>query len=282
MTRDVFAVAQRVHITQEANVDRDMLIGAETVYHSGVIQRQLFAAAENIVVDGKVADNIQVQVGQLDIGKSAQIGGNLNYSSLEEARIDAQATISGEIDWEIPKTAEREQKSSMEYAYDKVFDLVISIIGALIVWYALLLIAPNVTRGAGEHLRKTPLKTFGIGLLVLIAVPVAAIIAMITIVGVSLGWIALALYAIGLYLTKIIAATAIGYWIAERAGWSAKHGGVWLVLLGLVVLAILTNIPYVKVITYIVMILGGLGALLIYLLNHDKKDDPTDEELADY
>ncbi|OEF96698.1 polymer-forming cytoskeletal protein [Desulfuribacillus alkaliarsenatis] len=277
---DVIGAGRRVHTSESGVLERDMLVAAETIFSSGTINRQMLGAGVNVVINGAVGDDVKLAVEQLEIRNSASISGNLYYTSPYEAQVGQQSEIAGDVTWRHVDERVIERRDTS--VFEQLFKIGASIVAALIVWYVIYVLSPNFWRGASEPLRKTPFKTLGIGLLLLIATPIIAVIAITTVVGIPVGLITLAVYGTSLYFTKIILAAAIGYLLADKLGWTEKHGGIWLVLLGLVVILILTSIPYIKIITYIVMVLGGLGSLLMYLLNKDNKDEPTDDELADY
>lgn len=280
---DVFGVGQRFNLTRDGIVERDMLAAGETVFVTGSLQRQLFAAGSNVVVAGDVGDDIRLAVEHLEVRDTANVAGNVVYSSPNEARIHQQSTIGGQIEWK-PVTEQFTITGWGEpsTAFDIFVKIIISIVASLLVWFVLMTVNEDFLRGTTGHLRETPFKSMSVGLMVLIFTPIIAIIAMVTVVGFPLGSIALALYAISLYLSKIIAAAAIGYWLGKTFSWQERHRGAWFVLLGLLILTILTYIPIIKIFTYIGMVLGGLGSILIYLLNKGPTDDVKESDLAEY
>jgi hypothetical protein len=113
------------------------------------------------------------------------------------------------------------------------------------------------------YITEQPLKTLGLGALALIVTPILAIILMITLIGLPLGIILGLIYGVTLYLAKIIAAVFIGYWLAQKFSWPVIHKGVWLVLLGLAIIALLTKIPLIGFLLWLLVIFTGLGSVIL-------------------
>ena len=98
---------------------------------------------------------------------------------------------------------------------------------------------------------------------------------MITVIGLPLGIILALTYGVILYLAKIIAAVFIGYLLAARFSWPVIHKGVWLVLLGLALIALLTKIPVLGFVLWLLVIFAGLGAVILVAV----RPTPNDGEL---
>ncbi|OEH85354.1 hypothetical protein BHU72_04475 [Desulfuribacillus stibiiarsenatis] len=278
---DVFSAGQKIHLSKDSVVERDFLAAGETIFSSGNLGRQFFGAGTNIVLAGTVQDDVRIAADRLEIRDNAVIEGDLTYTSSKEAIIGTNATLAGVTEWKLPEPTynEREQQTSI---IGTLFAAVSSIIAAILVWFALSMVIPSLWKGTSEPLQKTPFRTLGLGVMILIGTPIIAIIAMVTVVGLPLGLIIMAMYTVGIYITKIIVATAIGYMIAKKFGWNDIHQGFWLVLLGLIILKVLSFVPIVRVIVSIAVILGGLGAILIFFLNRDNKEEVPIEEISEY
>jgi hypothetical protein len=117
-----------------------------------------------------------------------------------------------------------------------------------------------------DTLRNKPWWSLGWGAIILFATPLAALIVCITIVGIPLGLIALALYGIAIYLSQIPVALFIGRWII---GYFAKADSravmVGALALGLAILCLLRMIPYAGFFIGLAAVLFGLGAALVSL-----------------
>jgi hypothetical protein len=124
-------------------------------------------------------------------------------------------------------------------------------------------LAARQVREAGRLISTDPLTTGLIGLLSVIAIPVAAILLMVTIVGVPLGlgvlFAVMPLLAFAGYLTAAIWA---GEWILRRAGPETPRERPFLAaIIGVVVLGLLGLVPVVGLVVTIASLLG-FGALI--------------------
>jgi len=82
-------------------------------------------------------------------------------------------------------------------------------------------------------------------------------------------------YGVAIYLSKIVVAAAFGLWMGKRYKWATIHKGVWPVLMALIVLAILTNLPYVAFLAGLLVTLAGLGALVAANIGSEKPKETT-------
>jgi len=108
-------------------------------------------------------------------------------------------------------------------------------------------------------------KRFGasiaIGLLLLFAVPIAAIIACLTIVGLGVGIATILLYLLALYSAQVF----VGEWLGEQLlgtgiGAAAIAGRL---ALGLGILRLVRMIPFLGGLAGFIIVLWGLGALAL-------------------
>jgi len=128
---------------------------------------------------------------------------------------------------------------------------------AFLVGLGLLLLLPGtVNRVIAEG--ASPM-TLLFGLVTLAAVPVLAILAAVTVVGLGVSLIGLAFYVMGIYLAHVYAGLWIGTRLlrqrlrSPRAWWAS-------LALGLLLVQIVTNVPYLGTLLCFLIILWGLGA----------------------
>lgn len=256
---DVFGAAKEINITKEAVNYRDVFVAGSKIVHTGKIDRQLFAAAQDMNIHGSIDDDVKLDVENLKIHDSAVIKGNVAYSSSNQGSISPNAQVTGKIDWnEITPDEEATGEGQ-----NKFTPMLISLAGALLLWLIITFWRPQFWIRTSEVILGQSLKTIGVGFLVLLVTPILAILLMITVIGIPLGIILSLIYGVSIYLTKIIVAVALGYGIAKKFSWPEKHKGVWLVLLGLVILTLLSNLPFIGFIVKLVTIVLGLGSLLL-------------------
>jgi hypothetical protein len=98
------------------------------------------------------------------------------------------------------------------------------------------------------------LKAGGVGFMTLVAVPIAAIIIALTFIGLPLALITFVLYLIACYLAKIIVAEFVGRSVM-------KNSGAVPLLVGLLMVVVAVNLPWIGILINFLLILLGLGAI---------------------
>lgn len=259
---DVFGAGQNLNVTKGAVGGRDMFLAGQKVAHSGLTQRKLFADGQKIEVAGIVYNDAKLAVENLDLQDSAVIKGNLTYQSPNKASIAKKAAVTGRTDW-VKVAPKPEQVSETKRFGSSVMGLLLSLAGALLIWFIIALWRPQFWADTAKAISAQPLKAFGLGALVLLLTPILAVILMITVIGLPLGLILGIVYGISIYLAKIIVAVFIGGLLAQKFGWPEIHKGVWIALLGLAVITVLVKLPFVGFLIQLLVIFAGLGSLLL-------------------
>ncbi|MEN3003930.1 polymer-forming cytoskeletal protein [Dehalobacterium formicoaceticum] len=275
VTGDVFGVGQMATVTSDALLSRDVFLAGETVTFSGAAGRQLFVGVNRMILQGTVGDNANIAAENISIQDSAVIKGNLNYNSANEALISSQAQITGERNWHksSPGQAKDEKRPMMPWQ-GALMNMLWSIASALLLWFVIKIWRPEAWAKTTRTITQQPLKTIGVGALVLILTPIVAILLMVTMIGIPLGIILGLIYSVSLYLAKIVVAIFIGAWVANKFSWPEKHKGVWLALLGLVIYSVASIIPWVGFPVILITLLTGLGAIALSF-GRPKKQEET-------
>jgi len=274
---DVFFAGQNISIGQDASVGRDLFAAGATILQEGTVQRNLFGGAAEIVLSGQIGGDANLQTDSLKLQGGANITGDLSYKGENEADIGTGATIGGDTDWEFAETMDREiTVRETRRPFMKVGWFIWSLASALLIWFLIRIWRPAFWNNTARPLAEKPLKTLGVGLLTLLVVPPMIILAMITVIGIPIAIILGVVYPIALYLSRIVVAVFIGQWLAKRFKWPELHKGVWLVLLGLVILGLLKMPPYIGFLSSLLIVMAGLGALV--MAHHRAKPETASEQ----
>ena len=138
---------------------------------------------------------------------------------------------------------------------------------ALALGIILIVLAPRRMLAVTNAIRNQPWPSLGWGAVLLFATPIAALIVCMTVVGVPIGLIGLALYGIAVYIAHIITGLLIGRMIigAIRRMEGAENRGILIgsLALGLFILTLLTMIPYAGFFIGLAAVLFGFGAILV-------------------
>jgi cytoskeletal protein CcmA (bactofilin family) len=270
--RNLNAAGGTVLLAPEAVIDgRARLIGGE-VRVAGTVAKKLYAAGAVIVLGGELQGDVELAAQEIEVLPTARIKGSLTYWSPRGARIDSQAKIQGGVTHNLPEMPR--VLASTGTALVTVSRLLF--MGGLIVTgVALYLLFPGFTVLCSHTIGSDPVKSLGIGLLLVAALPVVAILTMLTILGIPLGLILFLLYFAVLLVGFLVTAFFVGDVGARaflREGPRSRSVRVVWLILALAVLALVNQVPFLGGTLMVVAVLLGLGAMSLHVWRH--WDDP--------
>ncbi|MFB6174379.1 MAG: polymer-forming cytoskeletal protein [Candidatus Nanohalobium sp.] len=200
-----------------------------------------------IQINGRINGNTSVTGQELTLGDSAVITGNLNYDT---ETFENRGQVQG-------ATKQFHRQTRQTFTALSTFLTVVGFVSKLIVGAVIIAILPGYTSRVSETVREEPGLTFIKGLIALIAIPVIAIIAAITIVGIPVAVLTLLAYATILWIATILGPYGIGQEIIGE-------GSKWIsLILGLAIFEILGLIPVIGWILQALIAITGLGAMLM-------------------
>ncbi len=216
----------------------------------------------------------------LTIRETTKIAGDLDCESPEEADIAAEAQIAGETKYE-RKVAE---KTPPLTPTERVLSVLREYVALLIVGLGVLLVAPTWTRGVSDNIRTRPFACLGLGVVGIagcIVLPLIMLVAMIVlavitgfvqltglvpvVIVLGLSCIATLLVSFWLstaYLTEIVLSFVAGSWLLNLAKPTLGENRFLALLVGLVLLALISSVPYLGFIVGWLVVLLGLGGLV--------------------
>jgi hypothetical protein len=262
--RDLVAAGGQLNIGRDAEIGDDLVMGMGTAQINGRIGGDIRAGAGDVTIANGVGGNVEMEVEQLTITSSASIAGNVNYLSQNEANIESGAQISGEVTRRIPERDDVPAAPGILAGLaGAVLWKVLSFLMTFIVGLVVILLASRRLAAMAGSIQSHPWLSLGWGAILLFGVPIAAVIVMITVIGLPLGLIALVLYAIAIYLSQIPVALLIGKLIIRPRGEMDSKGlMIGAFALGLVILSLLTLIPFVGWFIGLLVVLFGLGSMV--------------------
>jgi cytoskeletal protein CcmA (bactofilin family) len=269
--RDVVAFGGNVTIGESAQVAGDVAGGVGTLAVDGTVAGDLLASAGTMTVAGTVDGAIQAGVGQLTIESSAVVGGDVTYTSTNEAVIEDGSQVGGEVSREEP--AAGVQPSIIPN--NPIVTYLGVLLGMLLLGWGLLVIRPRLTLGSADALQTAPLPSLGIGLAALIGQFV--LIALLALVGVLLaiiagplggavvavGVVVLLLIVLAIILSVVPVAMVIGRLVlpGDRSPYLEYLAGA--AILALVVVAS-GYLPALGGLVFLIVWVLGLGAFVVY------------------
>lgn len=255
------------------SVGRDLFAAGSTVEIRGSVERSAYIAAGSVVIDGSIGGDLYLSADKIVISDSAKIGGTVHYGS--SAQVSAPKSVLSVA--EVYEEIENAPASAHKSVGSKALGVVLSYLGAAAVAFALLWLTPMWEKldskyyGAafGDYAR-----AFGIGFAVLAGLPVAAVLLMITHIGLRLAFVLLLVYAAAIVASPVFLSFFIGMLIWRRALRKAPCYFAELPI-GLLAWRIVYCVPGLSFITGLVAVPLGLGVLTLLLGKPPKQSAPA-------
>lgn len=263
-----------VSVEPGAQVGGSASLAGGRVVVKGPIQGDLHVGAGEVTLDGPVAGNVFVGAGSLSLGPNARIEGRLKFRGGELNR-DPGAQVAGNV-VRTPARAHRHEVTAGErMTHGWMWSL------GLVAFAALLAGAlPGPSQRLAQELRERPGMTALLGFLALTAIPVAALMLMVTIIGIPVAVLALVLYAGLLMVGYVWLAVVLGGLLLDRLSAETAAVTVWRIgaaVLAMILLAIAVRVPVVGGFVQFAALVVGVGMIIGAVL---RKGTPPAATLA--
>ncbi len=270
--RNLTAAAAQVRLHEDSVVAGDALVLAGVATFSGTLGRQALGAGSDFRISGPVGSNVNFWgVDKLTVGQSASINGDLTYGSPNEAVISPGAKITGVTKWDLIQKAEPPVRQ-------EGFDwsgVVFRFIAGLLVWGVILLIFPKIWGKFSEKILNKPGSALGWGALALLVAPLAALLLMVTVIGIPLSMLLIMVYMVLLCGANIIVADAAGRYLAKSFGWEGRVHIIWPFMLSYAVLILLGKIPVAGAFISLIVAALALGGVVLAIRRNRQHTDVT-------
>jgi cytoskeletal protein CcmA (bactofilin family) len=233
----------------------DVIVLDGTVRIAGHVTGDVVSVAGPVRVSGRIDGDLIAVSDRALLASTARVGGDLRYGD-ESPVLARGASVGGKVsneDW-------GDAASGWGWVSLLAWWLAVSvstlIVGVLLVW-----LAPGALYAAERAVRERLGATIGSGVAIAIVVPVLAILALVTVVGIPLG-VALLLAVIPVLLVAYTTAA----WIVGRRVLRNRSSSAWAALFaGWGILRVLALIPVAGGLVGLAAMVVGLGALAVAL-----------------
>ena len=254
---DLIVFSSEANISSKAKIGGDFLFGAGNVRMDGIIGSNVKGGGGEVTISNGVGGDVELKVENLTVAATANVQGNLTYTSENEADIQPGAKVGGTTTHNVPEVKKPAPFSGIG---GKVLGFLMALVTGLII----MLIAPRRLASVADSIRNKPWISLGWGAVILFATPIAAIVVCITVIGIPVGLIALALYAIAIYISQVFVSLFIGRLIIGRFRETDSRAiMIGALTTGLVILTLVKLIPYLGFWIGLAVALFGLGAVLV-------------------
>lgn len=257
---DLVVAGSAVTLSEAAGIGRDLVFAADILDVETLIEGGIQGFGNKITLDDDVLGDVVVGVEQLTITATADIRGNLVYTSENEADIDPGAQIGGTVSHQFPEVREP--------VIPKIGfgGKIIAFLMALITGIIIIAIWPGGSRKVAATLKGKPWLGLGWGAIILFATPLAVLVTFITIIGIPVGVVGLITYGILIYLSQVAVGLFLGYWILGSFGDNrveTRGALIGALAIGLAILTLLKLIPFIGFALWLATTVFGIGAIIL-------------------
>jgi Putative zinc-finger len=251
----VYGFTQSLRMDDRGHVGDGIVVAAGEVSLEGEVKRGVdLLLSGNADVSGSIGRELNTAGGSLTLTNTARVGGDLSarVRQLKEVHIADGATIAGKRD--IQLQVRKNQFTRPRFYFHQAF----WIAAAMLVGWLGLVLFPGFFRATTQAVGSGWL-TLGLGVGILAGVPVAMVVAAITLIGIPISLMLFAVYLAALYLAKVWVGAFLGRILLKPSG---ATKGDWLLglLVGLLILTIVGFIPYLGGLVRFGAVCLGLGA----------------------
>ncbi|KPL00012.1 MAG: hypothetical protein AMJ91_05635 [candidate division Zixibacteria bacterium SM23_73_3] len=259
--RNLLVFCYTLDVKPDAEIEKDITAFCGKMTLDGKLGGSLKGGVGELIISGVVNGDVSIEAEKITLMPTARIEGDFKYESEKEAKIESGAQVSGETVWTEIDT-EKEKKPKSIFTGKSIIMEMLFLLALMVTGIVLTLIFKKNAQQAKQAISNYFLKTLGLGFVFMVCIPIAILILLITILGIPIAIIALFVYAILVYIAKIPVATFVGEKILKALGKQGEPSLIWSMLLGLVVLTLVLNIPYLEWPIYFVVLFTGFGAII--------------------
>lgn len=257
---DLLAAGGQVTVVGEG-VAGDASLAGGMVRLDAPVGGDLFVGGGNVLINASITGDVVVEADSLTLGSGAVISGNLWYRSVEELTQEEGAVIMGDIVYE------KRQPIAPSIDTETAMAAIMSV--ALIWQFLTLLVCASVIglffnrycKTLVEKATSRPLPHIGLGLVVLIVLPIASLLLFISLVGIPLGLLGLVGFGGLLLITWLVAPIVLGSYVSNYFFKSGTNVTWKTILIGVVLYMVLGMIPILGWLVQLFLALLTVGAL---------------------
>src|ERR1700682_3172451 len=256
VAKNVLTFDESVDVESNAKIGGSLTIFVENLRLGGTLGRDLLVMGKHPTISGKVGGGVRAKVDTLTIDSTAEVDGPIRVEGNKEPDVSPKAKLASPVEFH-----KQEHKPRYMEGHYYIWQVIWA---AAFVLFGLVLVAlmPRFSKEAMGSVERVG-ASFGLGVLVFFGVPIAAIIACVTVVGLFVGISAFLLWCAALAYAQIVVGGAVGQWIMGRTN------GLWPLIgrmvVGVIIVRMATTIPVIGGWVKLGVMIWGLGAISLAL-----------------
>lgn len=261
IARNLYGFAATVNLSERTAIGQNAVMFAQRLDVDGSIGRDVLGFGETLEIGSTVGRSVTFFGNRIAVLAPARIAADvgIHVPSEDHITISPSAVIGGEITKDFETIKEDREEHSFGGA---VVLQLLRFAAAFVTGLIVLAIVPGLRRVVIDS-PGSALTAGGIGLVTLVAAPIIALLTAVTVIGIPLAVVAFMLWAVGIYLAKVVVAHVIGARLVDAAG-TPRHYSVALAA-GLLAVIAVVNVPFIGGLLNFVLTVCGLGLLVVFL-----------------
>ena len=259
LSRNARLAGGTVELSPSSRIVGGASIAAGEVRMNGSIGDYLQATGGSVYINGPVAGDVEAAGGQIELGPNARINGRFRYRSRSALKQDPAAQVLGGIE-QLPFNT-RAAAGIGRGIFRVVFWF--WTLGLMLLVAILLALLPGFGKIIAT-LEARPGMSALLGFALLVCIPVASLILLITLIGAPLGLLSMIAYFALLIVGYLAAAAVIGDLLLKRLRPANAGTVAWRIgaaICGILVISLLGSIPALGGLIVFVALIMGMGAV---------------------
>ncbi len=256
VAKNVLTFDERVNLESAGKIGGSLTLFVEYLNLEGSLGRDLLVFGKQVTISGKVGGGIREKGAGLTITASGEVGGPIHYEGDTPAEVSSKAKLASPVEFK-QLEHKRDYREGKYYVWQVIWAAAFILFG-LVLFALMPKFAEDAVKSAEQYGAAA-----GLGVLVMFGVPIAAIIACITVVGLFIGISTLFIWYASLYFAQIIVGAVVGQWLMGRT--SELWPLIGRMAVGVVIVRLCTTIPHIGGWVKLAAILWGVGALSLTL-----------------
>lgn len=272
---NVMVTGGRLELQDNASIGGDLTVFSAQAQIDGDVGGKLYGSTLLYGQNGAVSGNVDLQSDRIELGETATIGDDFNYQSQTDANIHVNAQVGGVID--------RTNSSPWNGVGDGAlapFGQMLRLVWSLVAGAVLIALAPRIFYRVADHAANVA--GAGVwGTLGLVLIPIFTLLALMSVLLLPVGLLALVLVPVALYLSQVVVGITVGRAILPRKWRDGSRGFLlFAMVLGTIIIGALrmAPVPFLDVIVVVLVTVWGFGAIL--MLARDVSSDRTRTRMA--
>lgn len=254
---DLILAGRNLRVTEDSEISGNVFLGGDTIdLHGRVSNGRVRIAGRTITLNGPVGNDVIIYSSNVTFGDS--------YSAQSGTKIISREPVYRENLGNIPPDLEIEIRKPgiLPFILFQLWFFLSLLVTGIILLFLFSEKVKDVHRFSIEHFWKNT----GTGVLTFLLVPLVMVILIIPLITIPLSIILGLLYGFSLFISYLLVALVLGLqlmtWFDRR-----ESASLWYLAMaaGLVLIAILTNLPFIGIIFSILLLFFGLGSLSSYI-----------------